>query len=105
MKKILIFIAFIILSSCKFQSKKMEIFDSNVESISVIKPYSNEEIKMKNNFSKEIIKDLKNSVEIGPSKFAKPYIILIKRIDGKVDSIITNGKNISLKVGINQMKI
>ena len=75
--------------SCKTQ-KKLSFNDSDVTKIEV-QGFQETGIELQNDFKEEFIKDLNESKNLGPTKFAKSHRFLIHHSDGKIDTLLTNG--------------
>ncbi len=62
-----------------------------IEKIEVYQGYSGTKINMKDGFEQAFIKDLNKSKDVGPTKYMKTHRFLIHHINGKIDTILTNG--------------
>jgi hypothetical protein len=95
MKKLTILTILGILFSCGYQEKLKSNLNFDINEIELVEVYygfPDTKVQMKDGFEKEFIKDLNQSKELGPTKFAKPYRILIHYKNKEVDTIITNGE-------------
>jgi hypothetical protein len=90
MKHIAFLIILISQMSCTLK-KTLNIKSDDIDSVEVYKGFPGSKIEMKEGFENDLIVDLNNSKELGPTKYGKTHRILIHYKDQKIDTIYTNG--------------
>ena len=63
-----------------------------IEKIEVYKGFPGEKVSMQQNYERGLITGLNSHENIGPTKFMKPYRLLIYKKSGEIDTLRTNGK-------------
>jgi len=92
--KLIQFLVFILVFiSCNSRVEKSNFYEfSEIEKIEVYKGFPGEKIKMQENYEKKLITGINSHENINPTKFMKPYRVLIYKKDGEIDTLRTNGE-------------